>query len=110
MMAVSTFLILLTSQKLNNMYHQKIMDTSTSNISPPEHPILGTLTQMGAMNDLTTDTTQNTPQNSAQITHQLAPTKLLSRLVDDENDSSCQQEGTTQDAMTVMSKNLKIMT
>ena len=80
---------------------ENFMDTSVPSTSPP---IFGTLTQMGAMNDLTnnihTHVPQNTPQNSAQITHQLARTKFLSRLVHDEDDSSCQQEGTTQDAMT----------
>ena len=57
---------------------------------------------MGTTNDLTNihiHVTQNTPQNSAQITHQLASTNLLSRLVHDEDDGSCQQEGTTHDVM-----------
>ena len=78
---------------------ENFMDTSVASTSPL---IFGTPIQMGTMNDLTNilaHVTQNTPQYSAQISHQLAPTKLLSRLVHDEDDGSCQQERTTHDAM-----------
>ena len=73
----------------------------TTCTNPPEHSILATTTQIGAklVDDLhiqMTITTQNTPRNAAQTTYQLAPTKLLSRLLDnqEDEDEGCQQEVT----------------
>lgn len=86
---------------------EKCMDTCTctSYTSPPKNPILATPTQMEAklVDDLhiqTTNTIQSTPCHAIQITHQLVPTKLLPRLVDNEDEyEGYQQEEITQDAM-----------
>ena len=51
---------------------------------------------MDNLHILSSTTIQSTPRNAVQTTHQLAPTKLMSRLVEDEG---CHQEETTQDAM-----------